>query len=125
MNSNGAQDEMEGVKPAPVPIGVIPAGSGNAMAYTLYNSDHPQTAAVHLVLGATRPLDVCAVHDDSGLNSFIVGQTSTGHLADTLKYSEKLRWLGPKRYNFAGLNTIHIKSIDHPEKGGKFFLSCV
>lgn len=88
---------------APIPVAVIPAGSSNALAYTLHGTDDPQTAILHILLGNAAPLDVAAIHNHSGISRFIVGQMSYGHLADTMVYSEKLRWMGPKRYDVAGV----------------------
>lgn len=91
------------LQPAAINIGVIPAGSSNALAYSVHGTDDPCTAAIHLVLGGTVPLDVGAIHDNqSGGARFFVTQVSYGHLADTLEKSDKLRWMGPRRYDYAG-----------------------
>ena len=97
-------DSSEGfeLSPSPVPVAVIPAGSSNALAYTLHGTGDAVTASIHLVLGGSVPLDVGAIRNNSGVCRFIVGQMSYGHLADTLLHSEKLRWMGPKRYDYAG-----------------------
>ncbi|CAL8105220.1 unnamed protein product [Orchesella dallaii] len=99
--SSKAIDEGD-LQSAPIPVAVIPAGSSNALAYTLHGTDDPQTAILHILLGSAAPLDVAAIHNHSGISRFIVGQMSYGHLADTMLYSEKLRWMGPKRYDVAG-----------------------
>lgn len=99
--SSKAIDEGD-LHPSALPVAVIPAGSSNALAYTLHGTDDPETAILHVLLGSTAPLDVAAMHNHSGISRFIVGQMSYGHLADTMVYSEKLRWMGPKRYDLAG-----------------------
>jgi ceramide kinase len=91
------------LSPVPIPIGVIAAGSTNALAYTLHGTDDPVTATIHIVLGGCTNLDVVSVQNHSGIERFVLGQLSYGYLADTLLHSERLRWMGPKRYNYAGL----------------------
>ena len=90
------------LQPSPLQLAVIPAGSSNALAYSVHGTDDPSTAAIHLVLGGSVPLDVGAIHNPTGISRFFVTQISYGHLADTLQESEKLRWMGPKRYDYAG-----------------------
>lgn len=102
-SSTQAIDEGD-LQPSTVPVAVIPAGSSNALAFTLHGTDDPTTAILHILLGNSAPLDVAAIHNHSGISKFIVGQMSYGHLADTMLYSEKLRWMGPKRYDVAGLS---------------------
>ena len=96
------------LQPSSLNIAVIPAGSSNALAYSVHGIDDPCTAAIHLVLGGSVPLDVGAIHDNhSGSSRFFVTQVSYGHLADTLKKSDKLRWMGPRRYDYAGESVFH------------------
>ena len=90
------------LSPAPVPVAVIAAGSSNALATTLHGTEDAVAAAIHIVLGGSVPLDVAAIQNHEGVARFIVGQMSYGHLADTLLHSEDLRWMGPKRYDWAG-----------------------
>lgn len=74
--------------PAVLPIGVVPAGSSNALAFSLHGTGDPKTAAIFLIIGSTTPLDVGAIHNFAGLARFIVTQMSYGHLADTMQKSE-------------------------------------
>ncbi|KAK3569460.1 hypothetical protein QTP86_031442 [Hemibagrus guttatus] len=42
--------------PAPLPLGVIPAGSANVVACSVHGVKHPVTAALHIILGKGREL---------------------------------------------------------------------
>lgn len=116
---NKAIDEGD-LQHAPIPVAVIPAGSSNALAYTLHGTDDTETAILHILLGNSAPLDVAAIHNHSGISRFIVGQMSYGHLADTMVYSEKLRWMGPKRYDVAGRSLFTGREMFVKKGNGKF-----
>jgi diacylglycerol kinase family enzyme len=91
------------LKPASIPVGVIGAGSTNAVAFTVHGTDDPVTGIIHIVLGGALSIDVGAVQNHSGeISKFIVGQMSYGYLADIMLHSEDLRWMGPRRYDYAG-----------------------
>jgi len=86
-----ASNEDTVLQPAALNMAIIPAGSSNALAYSVHGTDDPCTAAIHLVLGGSVPLDVGAIHDNhSGVARFFVTQISYGHLADTLKVNDKI-----------------------------------
>ena len=91
-------------------LGHIPAGSTDALAYSIHGTRSPAAAALHVALGDAAPLDVLA------LTTAGVGRTpsppptithaacvaSYGYMGTLLSLSERLRWLGPARYNVAG-----------------------
>lgn len=54
------------------------------------------------LLGDRLPLDTCSVWTDDHLLKYSVSLMGYGYFGDLLKESEKLRWMGPKRYDFAG-----------------------
>jgi ceramide kinase len=109
------------LKPADLFVAVIPAGSSNALAMSLNGTGDAETAAIHMVLGGSVPLDVGAIHSHEGVVRFIVTQMSYGHLADTLQESEKLRWMGPKRYDYAGFR----KFVKHAAYEGSIDMKLV
>lgn len=50
-------------------------------------------------------MDVVSVHNDNGLLlRYAISFLSYGFFADVLVESEKYRWMGPMRYDFAGIN---------------------
>jgi len=85
-----------------IAIGIIPAGSTDTVSYCTCGTNDPVTAALHIVLGDRLPLDTCSVWNDDRLLKYSVSLMGYGYFGDLLKESEKLRWMGPKRYDFAG-----------------------
>jgi ceramide kinase len=92
-----------------IPIGVIPAGSTDAVAFGVTGVNDPSTCAIHVVFGKSINIDVSAVHDSYNEDRFLRYVTSVlgyGFLADVLLESEKNRWMGPKRYDWAGFKKL-------------------
>jgi len=87
---------------APLRVGFIPAGSTDSVAMCLHGTSDPLTAALHIVLGDRRDIDVSAVHTEAGLERFVMTMSSYGYFGDLLKYSEGLRCLGRYRYDLCG-----------------------
>ncbi|CAH0392523.1 unnamed protein product [Bemisia tabaci] len=85
-----------------VRIGVIPGGSTDSLAYSLHGTCDIQTAVIHIITGHSTGLDISSVHNGVNFCSFFVTVMAYGFLGDVLKESERFRWLGPKRYDFAG-----------------------
>ena len=95
-------------------VGFIPAGSTDSVAMCLHGTSDPLTAALHIVLGDRRQVDVSAVHTESGLERFVMTMSSYGYFGDLLKYSEGLRCLGRYRYDLCGVRTF----LRHKSYGG-------
>lgn len=86
-------------------IGVIPAGSTNCLSYVSQGYDDPETAALHIAVGDEHPLDLSSIHDRNGVfQRFSFSMTSFGYYGNVLKLSERMRRLGPSRYDFAGIH---------------------
>ncbi|XP_042639842.1 ceramide kinase-like protein isoform X4 [Tyto alba] len=91
---------------APVPLGVIPAGSTNILAHTLYGIKHAVTAALHIVMGHIQPVDVCTFSTPSKLLRFGFS-AMFGFGARTLALAEKHRWMpSNQRKDFAFIKTL-------------------
>eukprot|EP01147_Barroeca_monosierra_P011138 gene11138-3198_t len=90
---------------ARLPIGLIPAGSGNGLCQTIH-APTPIEATFAVIKGHTRALDLFRVEqpDSEPLYSFL--QVSAGVLADTDIESERFRWAGPARFTISGLHRI-------------------
>ncbi|RWS29322.1 ceramide kinase-like protein [Leptotrombidium deliense] len=112
-------------------IGVIPAGSTDAVAFSSCGNNSPVTATVHIVLGNRVNIDVCAIHsvrEEGKLIRYATSFLGYGYFGDTLKASEKNRWMGPRRYDYAGFKKIlghklysgelrlHVSTIDGSPK---------
>ena len=99
--ANGLMQRNESVS---IPIGIIPAGTGNSVAQHLQFGD-PMEAARRIVAGRFQPLDVvrvamqdCVIH--------CVNIVGWGAVSDINVTAEKMRFMGPMRYTVAALRHI-------------------
>ncbi|XP_063256480.1 ceramide kinase-like protein isoform X2 [Prinia subflava] len=91
---------------APVPLGVIPAGTTNILAHTLYGIKHVVTATLHIVMGHIQAVDVCTFSTPSKLLRFGFS-AMFGFGARTLALAEKHRWMpSSQRKDFAFIKTL-------------------
>lgn len=92
----------------PVPIGVIGAGSTDANSYGLIGTNDVITAALNIILGHRIKIDACSIHtiDNDDLIKFVSTFVAYGYFGDVIRESEKLRWLGPSRYDITGANNL-------------------
>lgn len=89
------------------PLGIIPAGSTDAIAYCLHGTTDIKSCIIHIVLGQTTGMDISsAASPDKGIIRFYASQMSYGYLGDVMFDSENHRWLGPRRYDYAGFKKI-------------------
>lgn len=88
-------------------VGVIPAGSTNALVYSMQGNEDAESAAIHIAIGDRHPLDICSIHTHAGqLLKYSFAMTSYGFYGNVLRESEQLRRLGPVRYDLAGFKTF-------------------
>ncbi len=92
---------MQRSEPISVPLGIIPAGTGNTLAQHL-QCDDPIEAARKIVAGETQPLDVVRVCLSDEV-VFCVDVIGWGAVSDINATAERLRFLGPSRYGVAAL----------------------
>ncbi|KAL1195140.1 Sphingosine kinase 1 [Cardamine amara subsp. amara] len=92
-----------------LPIGMIPAGSGNGMIKSLL---HPvglpcsaKSATISIIRGRTRSLDVATISQGT-TKFFSVLMLAWGLVADIDIESEKFRWMGSARFDIYGLQRI-------------------
>ncbi|KFQ55882.1 Ceramide kinase-like, partial [Nestor notabilis] len=91
---------------APVPLGVIPAGTTNILAYTLHGIKHAVTATLHIIMGHIQPVDVCTFSTPTKLLRFGFS-AMFGFGARTLALAEKHRWMpSNQRKDFAFIKTL-------------------
>ncbi len=92
-----------------VPLGIIPAGTGNSLAQHLQCHD-PIEAVRRIVAGLSQSLDVVRVtlQDQSVHCINIVGW---GAVSDINSTAERMRFLGPTRYTVAALWHILIPKV--------------
>ncbi|KAL3158367.1 hypothetical protein ABBQ38_010606 [Trebouxia sp. C0009 RCD-2024] len=101
-----AQGSQMAAVAARMRLGHIPAGSTDAVAYSINGTRSQLTAALHIALGDRMPLDVLRVDTEDRKHRFAVCVASYGYMGDLMKDSEKLRWMGPARYNIQGAITL-------------------
>ncbi|XP_018352225.1 PREDICTED: ceramide kinase [Trachymyrmex septentrionalis] len=93
--------------PSPaLPVGVIPSGSTDTVAYSLHGTTDVQTAAIHIIFGDSIGLDISSVHSNRTLLRLYASVFSYGYLGDVIRDSEKFRWMGPCRYDWSGFKKI-------------------
>lgn len=92
---------MQRPTPDAIPLGVIPGGTGNSVAWHLECRDAP-AAVAKILAGAARPLDVARL-TMAGAVVYCVNIVAWGAAVDINCTAERLRWLGPLRYTVAPL----------------------
>lgn len=91
-------------------FGIIPAGSTDAIVICTTGARDPITSALHIVLGKRVRLDIAQVvrwkktprSKVEPLVRYAASFSGYGFYGDVIKESEKYRWMGPKRYDYAG-----------------------
>ncbi|XP_053352128.1 ceramide kinase-like protein isoform X1 [Clarias gariepinus] len=89
---------------APLPLGVIPAGSANVVACSVHGVKHPVTAALHIILGHRQPVDLCSVSSMGGLLRFGFC-AMLGFGGQALAVAERLNWIPPTQRHELALIT--------------------
>lgn len=92
-----------------MPLGVVPAGTGNGMAKSLLDSVGDPCTAFNAVLaiirGHKQPLDVATISQGK-IRFFSVLMLAWGLVADIDIESEKYRWMGSARLDFYAIQRI-------------------
>ncbi|KAF9120746.1 hypothetical protein BGW39_011125 [Mortierella sp. 14UC] len=83
-------------------IGIIPAGSGNAIGASI-GSISPIVATLAVIRGETSKLDIFSLSQLNRPRIYSMLSFSWGMMADSDIESDKYRWLGPLRFEVAGL----------------------
>lgn len=119
-----------------IPIGVIPGGSTDTAAYCLHGTCDIETTVIHIILGQTDGFDLSSVSNCTGLLRFYSCVMGHGYLGDLIHDSEKFRWMGKKRYEYAGIQkfldnrgyyseiSILMNSTSNPNDGIKCLENC-
>ncbi|KAJ1954681.1 Sphingosine kinase 1, partial [Dipsacomyces acuminosporus] len=99
---NGLVSRKDWPKYRDMPLGVIPAGSGNGLAKSL-DCIWPEQATVSVIKAHARPLDVMSVTLGSGITKYCFLSATWGLMADIDIESERMRWAGPARFDLYGM----------------------
>ena len=113
-----------------IPIGIIPSGSGNSLAHDLGESNHSKIID-EILKNIPKDIDILEVSDNKR-KIYSINLVGWGMGTDIGILAEKMRWLGPMRYNIASLIKIFTYTprqatliIDQEEKISKFSLLTV
>ncbi|KAL3647520.1 hypothetical protein CASFOL_008488 [Castilleja foliolosa] len=91
-------------------FGIIPAGSTDAIVICTTGARDPVTSALHVILGKRVDLDIAQVvrwkethaSNEEPCVRYAASFAGYGFYGDVITESEKYRWMGPKRYDYAG-----------------------
>ncbi|XP_043716084.1 ceramide kinase isoform X2 [Telopea speciosissima] len=91
-------------------LGIIPAGSTDAIVICTTGTRDPITSALHIVLGKRIRFDIAQVvrwktsilSKEAPYVRYAASFAGYGFYGDVIKESENYRWMGPKRYDYAG-----------------------
>ncbi|XP_044468078.1 ceramide kinase-like isoform X2 [Mangifera indica] len=91
-------------------FGIIPAGSTDAIAMCTTGARDPVTSALHIILGKRVCLDIAQIVSwrETATSKveprvrYAASFAGYGFYGDVITESEKYRWMGPKRYDYAG-----------------------
>ncbi|KAE8583321.1 hypothetical protein XENTR_v10020483 [Xenopus tropicalis] len=92
--------------PCKLRIGIIPAGSTDCVCFATVGINDPVTSALHIIIGDTQPMDVCASYHSGELMRYSVSLIGYGFFGDVLRESETMRFLGPFRYDLSGFKMV-------------------
>ena len=87
-----------------LPIGLLPAGSGNSILHDL-SLTNPVGAAEAIIGGRTRFIDVAQIKGGPTLR-YSINLIGWGLVTDVGERAETLRWLGPRRYTVSSVIEI-------------------
>ncbi|KAM5237298.1 sphingosine kinase 2 [Ctenodactylus gundi] len=117
---NGLLDRPDWEKAVKMPVGILPCGSGNALAGAVNkHGGFAQALGLDLLLncslllcrGGSHPLDLLSVTLASGSRCFSFLSVAWGFVSDVDIHSERFRALGSARFTLGtmlGLATLHI-----------------
>ncbi|KAF9911065.1 Sphingosine kinase 1 [Linnemannia zychae] len=99
---NGLLSRHDWDRARSVSIGIIPAGTGNAIGASI-GTTSPVVATLAVIRGETSKLDIFSLSQLNKPRIYSMLSFSWGMMADSDIESDKYRWLGPLRFDVAGL----------------------
>lgn len=87
-----------------IPLGLIPAGSQNALAISVNGFITPEEHTFNIIRGETKGLDIIdAYNQDTDEHNYALITVALGMIGDILEESENHRWMGPTRYQYSAV----------------------
>lgn len=106
---NGFAKRPDAVEALAMPVGFVPAGSGNASAKSIYNTQKHIECALSIVKGVATPVDLLSMtQGDQRYLSYL--STSFGVIADADLGTEHLRWMGQARFTYGVVRSILLRT---------------
>ncbi|XP_074322117.1 ceramide kinase isoform X2 [Apium graveolens] len=104
-------------------LGLIPAGSTDAIVMCTTGARDPTTSALHIVLGKRISLDIAQIvrwkatftSKEEISVRYAASFAGYGFYGDVITESERYRWMGPKRYDYAGTKVFLRHSLYEAE----------
>ncbi|OWF48850.1 ceramide kinase-like protein isoform X2 [Mizuhopecten yessoensis] len=82
-----------------IPVGIIPAGTGNVLVEFLHGNKDIETAVLHIIKGKTSRSNVAGLYENRKLTVFAGLVLGFGLCGEMVRDCEKMRWLGPTRHS--------------------------
>ncbi|UJR13631.1 hypothetical protein I4U23_000644 [Adineta vaga] len=96
-------------------IGIIPAGSTDAVVFGTTGLNDPVTSALQIIVGESLAIDITTVHNENGFVRFMATMLAYGFFGDIIHQSDRWRCLGPLRYDLAGFCQFVRNTSYHSE----------
>ncbi|CAF0996043.1 unnamed protein product [Adineta steineri] len=96
-------------------IGIIPAGSTDAVVFGTTGLNDPVTSALQIIVGESLSIDITTVHNENGFVRFMATMLAYGFFGDIIQQSDRWRCLGPLRYDLAGFCQFIRNTSYHSE----------
>ncbi|KAF6779010.1 hypothetical protein AHF37_01713 [Paragonimus kellicotti] len=92
----------------PINLSSTLVGSTDTIVFSTHGTNDVLTAVLHIIVGDDLALDVAAVHasETGSFVRYVLSMVGYGFHADLLKNDDKLRWMGPRRYDCSGLSAF-------------------
>lgn len=94
------------IKRTSLPIGIIPAGSGDVIVQYLHGTRCARTAVLHILLGNQVNSNIVSVHEGGKLLSYSALILGFGLFGDMMNQCEKFRWMGSSRFSVIPLGCM-------------------
>ncbi|XP_029639216.1 ceramide kinase-like isoform X1 [Octopus sinensis] len=96
-------------KKCPLPIGIIPAGTGNMMVKMLHGNDDIITATLHIIRGFHQSSNMYSIYQDGKLSLYSFLMIGFGFSGELIKSSLSKSWMGSAKYLFSLLACLFSK----------------
>ncbi|CAF1510620.1 unnamed protein product, partial [Didymodactylos carnosus] len=101
-NGLNINDPNTHLKRSSLRIGVIPAGSTDAIAFGTTGYNDPITSVLQIIVGESFLIDIATAHSERGFVRFMATMFAYGFFGNIIEQSDHWRFFGPLRYSLAG-----------------------